>query len=597
MQQNIGKALLNGKLLFQHFNAGGGENEGPKETTATDFAIKLLKAMVPSPELLGNTLSGLLLEDKAVDSLTNKEELERATLSDRGTHAKSVGKRSSTTAMKCSTTGCNNYHFLPTGMCAIHSGLKKETQTVFRSSESTRLEDLRPELSIGDHYAVLGQLRSEMLSIAQSFDNSSSAFIALQTEASSLLKGIQLDNVEKGQLLYQFRLLDNNKNGTIDAADLLYHITTFDIDFLKDFSVPDKENKVVQWIKEVNGNQPSMTLVQYATALVNYRKSCDAEGAILELNRYAFWDLRSVVLSCPTISKKSGWILKRGYYFSKENLNPWAFRYFEVEGTKLNYYSTVPGTTTDFEGKETEHKLLKSINLLECAVVDFSPKTVPPAAQTKSLDTPLTFKITTYNGKRLTLATSRQDVIEWVAYLSWFSNASKLAFEWRSNFGSIRKVSITLRDYIMLGSIVAKIMRGEEILAKAPEKKGTKEFEDEYGLSDIDEYYIKLFGFTRENVKDAQGKILHAIKFWKMFKMVASKADEQYTQGIGKTIIEGITTAVNTYVYAAATKNQFNRNRYGVIWDSKSGTGYCAICKFHFKSFSLRQTMAKHHCR
>ena len=599
MKQNIGAAIVSsyGKTLLAQVS-GEGDNQ-PKQPTATEFAMKLLKAMIPSPEMMGNTLSGLLIKDEPVNSFTNNEDSERAALSDRDAYAKTVGKRASITAMKCSTTGCNNYHFSPMGMCAIHSGLKKDTnKTIFRDVASTRLEDLRPELSLSDHYTVLGQLRSEMLSSAQSFDTSASSFAAFQTEASSLLTNIPLDNVEKGQLLYQFRLLDTNKNGFIDAADLLHHIAKFDTDFLKDISSNiEKESKVVQWIQEVNCNQPTMSFTQYVSALINYRKSCNEPDAIIELNRFAFWDLRSVILSCPTISKKCGWILKRGYFFSKENLNPWMFRYFEIDGLVLNYYTTVPGTTVDHEGKETEHKLLKSINLLECAVVDFSPKTLAPEAQTKDFDTPTVFKVTTYYGKRLTLALSREEAIQWVAILSWFSSASRQAFVWRTNFGAIRKISITLRDYIMLGTIITKVMRGEEFLAKEPTKRGTKEFESEYGLTSQDDYYIKLFGFTSENVKEAQGMVLYAVKFWNTFKYSASKVDDTVAHGIGKKIVEGITLAVNTYAYAAATKNQFNRNKYGVIWDSKAGTANCAICLYHFKSFSLRQAMAKHHCR
>jgi len=553
--------------------------------------------MIPSPELLGNTLSGMLLKDTKVDNLTSQEELERATLSDRGAHAKSAGKRSSTTAMKCTSAGCNNYHFLPTGLCAVHSGISKEVSSVFRVSEtSTRLEDLRPDLSEADHYTVLGQLRSEMLSIAQSFDIKSSEFASLQTEAASLLKGVQMDNVEKAQLLSQFKRLDVNKNGTIDAADVVNLIATIDEEFLKDLSQPEKEAQVVHWIKEVNGSQPVMTFQQYVTSLQAYRASCDAEDAIVELNRYAFWDLRGVILSCPTTTKK-GWLLKRGYFFSKEDMNPWSFRYFAVDGSKLSYYTTVPGTSTSYEGKETEHKIVKTVNLLECGIADFSPKTIAPVAHTKDFNEPTVFKITLYSGKRLTLATSRKEAMEWVAYLSWFANASKLALQWRMNFGAIRKTSITLRDYIMLGSVVAKVIRAAEELKKDPTQKGTPKFEKEFGLTIGDEYYIKLFGFTKENVTDAQGMVIHAISGWKMFKGVVSQTDDKLAHGMGQQIVGAITLAANTYLYAAGTKNQFNQNKYGVVWQSKGQISDCPICKLHFKSFSFRQTMTKHHCR
>ena len=540
----------------------------------------------------------MIKDDDPGVALTSKEELGRAALADRHAQAKMAGRRASTTASKCATAGCNIYHYLPTGMCAIHSGLKKEVQTVFHQKESTRLEDLRADLSIADHYAVLGQLRSEMLSVAQTFDNSTNNFVSLKTEASTLLKGFQLDDVEKGQLLSQFRRLDINQNGLIDATDLLHLIAKFDEDFLKDITdTTEKERKVAQWIQQVNDDQPTMTLIQYVNALINHRKACNQVGAIAELNRFAFWDLRSIMLSSPTVSKKNGWLLKRGYFFSKENLNSWEFRYFELEGTMLNYYTTVPGATTNCEGKVTEHKLLKTINLLECAVVDFSPKTIAPEDKTTSMDSPTVFKVTTYYGKRFTLATSREDAIQWVALLSWYSTASKEAFTWRANFGSVRKIKITLRDYIMLGCIIAKIMRGLQALEKDPQIKDTKEYEDEFGITDTDDYYIKLFGFNRETVKEAQGMVLHTVKYWDTVNKTISHLDDTVAYGIGKKIVNGIVLSVNTYAYAAAAKNQFNRNKYGVIWDSKSATSNCAICQFHFKSFSLRQAMAKHHCR
>ena len=555
IRNNIGVAIIKmyAKAILGNLANQGGGGEQP---TATDFAGKLLQAMIPSPKLLGNTISGLILDEKKVDNLTSQEELERATLSDRGALAKSAGKRSSTTAMKCQADGCNNYHFLPTGLCAVHSGLQKDVSNIFRISEtSTRLEDYRPELNEGDHYTVLGQLRSEMLSVAESFDEKSIA--SLQTEAASLLKGVRMDNVEKGQLLHQFKILDANNNGKIDAADLVRHISTFDDELFKGLSDPEKECKVVHWIKEINGDQTTMTFEQYVTALINYRKLSDAEDAIVELNRFAFWDLRAVILSCPT-TPKSGWLLKRGYYFSKEALNPWSFRYFVADGPKLQYFTTAPGTTKDFEGNEAVHKLLKSLSLLECGIVDFSPKTIAPETQTKTMEEPIVFKLTSYSGKRITLASSRKDAIEWVAYLSWFANASKLAFQWRMNFGTIRKTSITLRDYIMLGSVVAKVLRRAEQLQKHPLSAQDPDFEKEFGITTSDEYYIKLFGFTKENVTDAQGQIIAAVTGWKMFKGMASKMDDQYAQGIGKSIVGVITAASNTYIFAAATKVKSN---------------------------------------
>lgn len=399
--------------------------EGPPD--ASSFAHQLLMALIPSPELLGNALSSALLEDKKVDALTTATELERVTLADRSTQAKASGRRASTTAKKCSHANCNKYHFFPSGLCGIHSGLtsKSSEKSVFKTAENTRLEDRRADLDVGDHYALISMLRSEMLDVAQTFDYSTKEFKQLQTEAGKLLKNIKLDDVEKAQLLHQFRLLDLNKNGFIDSDDLIQHINLIDPEQSKTLSDAAKIASATSWLKEVNSGIETMTIDQYVSALLNYRKS--SETTIAELNRYSFWDIRSAILSIPADSVKEGWLLKRGYYFSKENLNSWHFRFFRIEGTKLNYYTTIPGTTVDFEGKEVEHKLLKSVDLLDIAVVDFSPKTIAPEAQTGSMTKPLTFKITTFAGKRLTLTTSHKDTVEWCALLSWFSYSSRQA--------------------------------------------------------------------------------------------------------------------------------------------------------------------------
>lgn len=355
LQKNIGKDFLKAAKAGVILASSGGEPPG----NAYDFAMKLLKAMIPTPQLMGNTLSGIILEDKKIDSLTSKEEIERAALSG------NLVRRNTTTAMKCTTPDCNNYHFLSSGLCAVHSGLNKDTtKTIFRTTKSTAIiEDLRPDLSEDDHYTVLGHLRSEMLSISQTFDASANAIAFLKAEAVAQLKAVAVDDIEKAQFLYQFNRLDANKNGKIDAADLIHHIESFDADFLKNLSPDETEKKVENWIKEVNDNEPSMTFLQYVSALLAYRKLSES-NELTELNRYAFWDMRVVVLSIPSTLRK-GWLLKRGYFLSKENLNPWALRYFESDGKKLHYYTTVPGTTVDMNGKTAEHKALKSIELLE----------------------------------------------------------------------------------------------------------------------------------------------------------------------------------------------------------------------------------------
>ena len=54
MKQNIGAAIVSsyGKTLL--VQVSGEKDNQPKQPTATEFATKLLKAMIPSPELMGN---------------------------------------------------------------------------------------------------------------------------------------------------------------------------------------------------------------------------------------------------------------------------------------------------------------------------------------------------------------------------------------------------------------------------------------------------------------------------------------------------------------------------------------------------------------
>lgn len=39
------------------------------------------------------------------------------------------------------------------------------------------------------------------------------------------------------------------------------------------------------------------------------------------------------------------------------------------------------------------------------------------------------------------------------------------------------------------------------------------------------------------------------------------------------------------------------RNKYGVLWMHDGDTTCCAICKFSFKTFTLRKNFRRHHCR
>ena len=79
IKNNLGINLIasSQKELIDAVNTGDTEQS---KQSARAFVGKLLSAMIPSPELVGNVLSTVLLKDTKVDTFTSQEEFERALL-------------------------------------------------------------------------------------------------------------------------------------------------------------------------------------------------------------------------------------------------------------------------------------------------------------------------------------------------------------------------------------------------------------------------------------------------------------------------------------------------------------------------------------
>ena len=43
--------------------------------------------------------------------------------------------------------------------------------------------------------------------------------------------------------------------------------------------------------------------------------------------------------------------------------------------------------------------------------------------------------------------------------------------------------------------------------------------------------------------------------------------------------------------------NRKMRNKYGVVWMDDQEVTCCAVCKFAFKTFTVRKNLRRHHCR
>jgi hypothetical protein len=281
------------------------------------FQKKFLRAIVPSPDLVADTLSGILIGKKEANKVIDADKLDESASIDRVTYAKKLKKRASATAQKCTNPACNTYHFFPTGLCAVHNGIvqKSEKNTLItttndsalseiRNSNLTRIDDLRADLEIGDHYALLSQLRSEMLERAETLDVDDS-LQKFKSEAAKLLKGVTgidaLTELERAQMLQQFRRLVaktssfnpllSSTSDVINADSIVRWLRLVDAKFADRANVKEI---AVSWIKAfasevIAKDLTTIDFQTYCQLICAYRAS---EKLVLnkDLNRYAFTD-------------------------------------------------------------------------------------------------------------------------------------------------------------------------------------------------------------------------------------------------------------------------------------------------------------------
>jgi len=456
---------------------------------------------------------------------------------------------------------------------------------------------------------------------------------------------------EKPQLVHQFDQLDNDGDGAITWKDVEVHVRRINPIFFD-----EKEPAAIQelfegWIKEASINQStSLDLIGYAKAVVKLRKDSKATG-YNEITRTPFWDLRSVVLCYPTVKPK-GQILKRGHMIAFERANAWRSRHFQavsVEEAKtltqenekankgvplapvdpkfmLGYYVNDPQFPQDETGKPVDVTRKGTINLLDVNVVDISPKTAVSdtlfgslksgsSLEKEDLENMIVFKVTVSSGRRYTLAAPEADAIEWICYFTWFSNAWRSADKWIDQFGSRKLDKITIRDWALAGTVVAKISLGaafkdttEAAIKKAAASKNwrkvknlkeklAKTFAEKYEINDKDRNFVALVGLDMSSLEDAQNTVIKTIKTMVMNKAYFQQIDKSFCFGAFQWSATGIIAIMNAYAYGSAFKNQVRQNTYSVKWDSKGEARECAVCHVVFKTLTLRKTMSKCHCR
>ena len=105
----------------------------------------------------------------------------------------------------------------------------------------------------------------------------------------------------------------------------------------------------------------------------------------------------------------------------------------------------------------------------------------------------------------------------------------------------------------------------------------------------------------RNRAEELGDVLLDIIKKWNSVQGLIQQADTVVTGGAivetTKSIVLAVQYTINGYLFAAAAKNRFYQNKFGVKWVSKMSARNCAVCKALFKSVSLRKAMRKHHCR
>lgn len=562
---------------------------------------------------------------------------------DQITAAKARGRRASSTAKKCAEPSCNKFHFRIDAYCADHKHLGQDGASALAESQTAALlksvdnnPETNPDLL---HHLKAIALREEMISRAETFDVEITVDYIHDAKAALGGARAEVDDVQLGQMYYQFRRLDVDMDGVFTLAD--FNTWIFRID--PDFKAAD--GTVEQWLRKstVDGADHFNFLGYYRTVLArrafednNWGQPADVEVP-LEFKQTPFWDLRTIVLHAIN-KERCGWMLKRGYAIAKESLNSWKLRYLRTntvrpyEPPTLEYWDADPATDCSTLPEGVAPPQMKgAIPLRDIVLVDFSPKTSSPKgtdsklleAQQKvgmSTDKEVVLKITLVNGRRFTFACDEDLAVSWAADLSRHAAASRLMVDWRENWGTKRIGKVVLRDWLNAAVVIAKIgmqknaqADAQKIIADAAKawtilpggkeaaikkaKIAASEYVKGLVLTDRDMMMLRVVGLNDTNIDQLGGIALKAVQAWNASKGMLKQLDNQYLQGGAQMAANGIVQAVNVYNYAAAAKNAYNSNKWKVEWEPKSMQRACAVCKQTFKSMTLRKTHGKHHCR
>lgn len=227
-------------------------------------------------------------------------------------------------------------------------------------------------------------------------------------------------------------------------------------------------------------------------------------------------------------------------------------------------------------------------------------------------------------GRILYYACPPSAAIHLAAFLSCYETASQWCEDWRDSWGSKRKYVVTLRDYINAGSAIAKLslskkyeenkteekerekarLEANKKASEAEKKRYLDEKEKQIAenkqslqLTEKDLFYLAVLGLTVETAIAAGGAVLKGIEKYYEYKHRIKEMDKAVTYGLLFAIGGGIITSFLVYKYMEKFNNKRRQNKYGCIWTADGDVTCCTLCGMNFKTFTLRKSLRRHHCR
>lgn len=213
-----------------------------------------------------------------------------------------------------------------------HSGISlAESQTAALLNTTDSNPESNPELI---HHLKAIALREEMMARAETYDIEITIDY-IQDAKAALGKAATVDDVELGQMFFQFKRLDADGDGAFTEGDFSTWIHRIDPDF------KNEEGVINQWLRKVTvDGQDSFSFPGYYDMILAHRELENNNWGLepgteipLEFRQTPFWDLRTVVLHALA-KERCGWMLKRGYLFAKESLNSWKLRYLRTNTSR-----------------------------------------------------------------------------------------------------------------------------------------------------------------------------------------------------------------------------------------------------------------------